>query len=418
MILLSLLQLTCPGIKNSLYFSKTVASAQRSKPLETHIASELPLRVTHVVHDLDGGGLESLVASMARLEAGTSVAVSVISLSGRVGRLGAAITPQLHHYLPMRSWPGISMLVPLGLARAIRRTRAEVIHVHSGCWYKASLAARLAGVPVVYTEHGREHYDPPLLQWLDRRAARRTAAVVAVSDRLAAYLARTLGVAPSRLHTVQNGVDTAVFTPGLPSAVLRERLGIPANALVVGSIGRLELVKAYTRLIDAVARLRESGSVARPVVGLIWGDGSERPTLEARIAERGLTGAFFLPGWTDDAAASHRLLDVFALTSLSEGASVSLMESLASGVTPLVMQVGANAEVVGPELAAQVVPDGDESAFGRVLEATLLDAARRERAGEAGRRRVVEHYSLQAMVASYERLYRAVRRPPTPGGAA
>jgi len=307
------------------------------------------------------------------------------------------------------------MVLPLGLARAIRRTRADVVHLHSGCWYKGSLAARLAGAGIVYTEHGREHRDPPLSQWLDRRAARRTDAVVAVSDRLARYLERVLGVPSSRLHTVQNGVDTTVFAPGAAPAALRQRLRVPADAFIVGSIGRLESVKAYTRLIDAVAALRSSAVLGRPVVGIIWGDGGERAALEAHIAARGLTGIVQLPGWTDDAVGCHRLLDVFALTSISEGASVSLMESLASGVAPLVMNVGANAEVVGPELAAQVVPDGDETAFTVALEATLRDATRRRHAGEAGRRRVVEHYSLDAMVAAYERLYRQCARPHRAG---
>jgi glycosyltransferase involved in cell wall biosynthesis len=373
------------------------------------------MRVTHVVFDLNGGGFESLIAAMARCEAGTSVSVSVISLSGRQGRVGASLAPLLDQYLVLRPWPAVSMLLPLGLARAIRRTRADVVHLHSGCWYKGSLAARLAGASVVYTEHGREHHDPWLTQWLDRRAALRTDAVVAVSDRLARYLARVLSVPSSRLYTVQNGVDTSVFSPGPPSAALRGRLGISPDALIVGSIGRLEGVKAFSRLIDAVASLRSSDALRRPVVGVIWGEGAERAVLEARISVRGLTGLFHLPGWTDDAAECHRLLDVFALTSLSEGASVSLMESLASGVAPLVMNVGANAEVLGPELAAQVVPDGDEVAFRSALEATLADAARRRTAGDAGRRRVIGHYSLHTMVAEYERLYRqcARKRPAT-----
>lgn len=370
-----------------------------------------PLRVTHVVHDLNGGGLETLIASMVRVQAGSSVCVSAIALSGRVGRVGAAITPLLDQYHVLKLWPGISMLWPRLLMSTIRSTRADVVHLHSGCWYKGSLAAQRAGVPVVYTEHGREHDDPPLVRWLDRRAARRTDAVVAVSGRLAAYVERTLGVSATRLHTIQNGVDTSVFTPGPAPAALRKRFGVPDDAYVVGSIGRLETVKAYERLIDAVAALRASRALGRPVVGVIWGEGAARASLTARIAERGLAAAFHLPGWTDSAAESHRLLDVFALTSRSEGASVSLMESLASGVTPLVMDVGANAEVVGPLLAPQVVPDGDEAAFSAALEATLRDAGRRARAGAAGRDRVVGHYSLAAMAAGYERLYREVARP-------
>jgi glycosyltransferase involved in cell wall biosynthesis len=348
---------------------------------------------------------------MARLEAGTSVTVSAISLSGRVGRVGAAITPILDQYHVLKLVPLASMVWPLRLAAIIRQTRANVVHIHSGCWYKGSLAAKHASVPVVYTEHGREHHDPPLRQWLDRRATRRTAAVAAVSDRLARYMERVLDVPSERMHVIQNGVDTDVFAPGPSAEALRARFGISAGVLVVGSIGRLEPVKAYTRLIDAVAAMR-SGSLGRPVVGIIWGDGSARNELEARIADRGLSGSFHLPGWTDDATQAHRLLDVFALTSLSEGASVSLMESMASGVAPLVMDVGANAEVVGAELKEQVVPAGDEAAFTAALEATLRDPARRAAAAAAGRRQVVARYSLAAMVAAYENLYRAVARPP------
>ena len=369
-------------------------------------AAERPLRVTHVVHDLNGGGLETLVADMARRQAGTGVVVSAISLSGRVGRVGQQIRPLLDQYHVLKLLPAVSMLWPSELAHTIRTTGAGVVHLHSGCWYKGSLAARLAGVPVLYTEHGREHHDPPLAKWLDRRAARRTDAVVTVSDRLARYMERVLGVPASRLQTIQNGVDTSVFTPGVAPTSLREQFGIPPEAMVVGSIGRLEPVKAYTRLIDAVATLRASNAVGRPVVGILWGEGSARAELEARVAERELGGVFHLPGWTEDARESHRLLDVFALTSLSEGASVSLMESLASGVTPLVMNVGANAEVVGPELANQVVPAADEAAFTAALIATLRDEARRARAAVAGRRHVESHYSLDTMLAAYERLYR------------
>ena len=232
--------------------------------------------------------------------------------------------------------------------------------------------------------------------------------MVTVSDRLARYLEEVVGVGAKRLRVIQNGVDTAVFAPGAAPAELRARVGIPSGALVVGSIGRLEPVKAYTRLIDAVAELRASEAVGRPVVGAIWGDGSERAALETRIAGLGLAGSFFLPGWTENAAASHRMLDVFVLPSVSEGASVSLMESLASGVTPVVTDVGASAEIVGPDLAGQVVPPGDQAAFTTLLGATLRDEARRRHAGELGRRHVVARYSLDAMVGAYERLYREV----------
>jgi glycosyltransferase involved in cell wall biosynthesis len=370
-----------------------------------------PLRVTHVVFDLDGGGMETLVASMARRQAAPGAGVSVVSLSGRVGRVGSAVATVLDHYELPRQWPGLSMLLPLAVARAIRRTRPDVVHIHSGCWYKGAMGARLAGAQaVIYTEHGREHDDPALARWIDRRASRLTNIVVTVSDRLAAYMERRVGIDRRRIRTVQNGVDTDVYAPGPGATALREQLGIPQGTLVVGSIGRLEAVKAYGRLVDAVAALNASGAVGRPVVGVVFGEGGERQPLERRARVGGDRPAFILPGWTTDAPVAHRLFDVFVLSSTSEGASVSLMESLATGVTPVVMDVGANAEIVGPDLASQVVPADNEDALRATLLATLTDQGHRQRLGKLGRQRVVEHYSLAAMVHSYQRVYREALR--------
>lgn len=362
------------------------------------------VRVTQIVFDLDGGGLETLVADMIRRFAGTSVVSSIITLGGRVGRIGATVRDLTHQYHVLRPVPIASMIAPLGLVRAIRVTRPDVVHLHSGAWFKPALAARLAGAPrVVYTEHGREHDDPALMRWLDRRASRLTDAVVAVSDRLREYLRDRVGIAPDRLITIPNGVDTARFTPGVAPDVLRAALRIPAGALVLGSVGRLEPVKAYERLVDAYARLRAE-PIGPPIILVLGGEGTARPALEAQAARLGVGDGVRLPGWVRPEDA-YRLMDVFALTSLSEGMSVSLLEAVASGVCPVVTDVGANAELLGPELAAQVVPAGDLEAFFAAVAATLRDPERRRRAAEVGRARVVRHFSLDAMIAGYGRLY-------------
>ena len=366
-----------------------------------------PLRVTQVVFDLEGGGLETVVASLVTRFAGTPVTMSVITLSGRVGRVGAGVRELTDQYLVLRPLSGLSMVAPVDLVRAIRRTRPDVVHLHSGAWYKPALASRLARVPrVIYTEHGREHYDPPLMRLVDRTAARWTSVVAAVSDRLARYLAEVVGIDARRIRTVPNGVDADRFAPGPSPADLRASLGIPAAARVVGSIGRLERVKAYERLVEAFARLRSRGVGGVPVYLVLCGDGSERAALERQAASLGVADAVRLPGWTDRPVNFYRLFDVFALTSRSEGASVSLMEAMACGAVPVVTDVGANAELLGPELVGQVVTDGDPDALVDVLSAALREPSRRADLAARARRRVVERYTLDDMVASYERLYR------------
>jgi glycosyltransferase involved in cell wall biosynthesis len=365
--------------------------------------------VAHVVFELDGGGMESIVAAMAERFAGTAVVMSVINLSGRVGRVGAAIRGCLDQYHVVRPVRGLSMVFPIELARRIRHTRAEVVHVHSGCWYKGSLAARKAGVQrVIFTEHGREFHDPFLGRWLDRRASQRTDSVVAVSEKLGRYLSTVVGVDPARVCMIENGVDTVGFTPGAPPDGLWEMLGIPRGAPVIGSIGRLEPVKGFDRLIDAFARLRSVEAVGPKPFLVICGEGGQRTALEAQVDRLGMADVVRLPGWTDKPADFYRLLDVFALTSHSEGTPLSLLEAMACGVTPVVTDVGANAEILGSDLAQQVMPTGDLTAFVRTLALSLGSAAQRNGVGDLARRRAVERYSLDRMIAEYECLYRGL----------
>jgi glycosyltransferase involved in cell wall biosynthesis len=364
-------------------------------------------RVTHVVWDLHAGGLESLVAALARrFAASGTVRTSVVTLSGREGRIGERIRPALEEIRVARMIPRLSMLRPAGLAREIRLTRADVVHLHSGSWYKGVRAARLAGVPrVIYTEHGREHHDPVFGRWLDRLASRRTDVVVAVSERLRRYLASVVGVDEQRIVTIVNGVDTELFQPGPPPEDLRSRLDIPQEAAVVGSVGRFDPVKDYGRLIEAVGLIRREGRLNRPIALVLCGDGPERAALTAWVAELGLSDIVRLPGWTDTPEAYYRLFDVFGLSSVMEGASVSLLEAMASGTAPVVTDVGANAALLGPRLASQVVPPGDINALVEVLSATLASPERRRAVGAESRRRVVAEYGLDRMADRYEEFY-------------
>jgi glycosyltransferase involved in cell wall biosynthesis len=310
----------------------------------------------------------------------------------------------------MRPLSGVSMVAPVGLVRCLRRIRPDVVHLHNGGWFKAAFAAHLAGVPrIVYTEHGREHDDPRLTRWLDRRASRWTDVVVAVSDRLRQYLQAVLHIPPDRIRTIENGIDVDAFAPGPRSRDLMDKLAIPRDALILGSVGRLEPVKAYERLIAAFARLRASGAVTQPMYLVIGGEGSERRALTDCAQRLGVADTVRLPGWVNGPGDLYRSLDVFALTSLSEGASLSLMEAMACGAAPVVMAVGANAQILGPELQHQVVAAGDVDALCRTIAATLQSRAGLERVRALARHRVTARYSLDRMITEYEDVYKTGR---------
>ena len=368
--------------------------------------SQPPIRVTHVVFDYNGGGLESLIAEMAARCHGSPLQFSLITLSGREGKLGASTRHIFDQFHVIRPVPALSLALPLRLAAAIRESRPDVVHLHTGAWYKGARAARLAGAKrVVYTEHGREHDDPGVKRWIDRRAAALTDAVIAVSGRLSRYLSRQVRIPTSKIRTIHNGVDTSYFTPGVPQSGFRQALGIPSDALVIGSVGRLEYVKGYDVLLEATALLRPR--LAQPFRIVLFGDGSQREELTARAARLGIDDITHLPGWTSQSGDAYRLIDLFALASRSEGQSVSLMEAMSCGVVPVVTDVGSNAEMLGPQLQSHVVP----SEAPQALANALLNAAESHRQsktiGAAMRARAVELYGLDRMVEQYEHVYRA-----------
>lgn len=366
------------------------------------------LHVVHVVFDLHGGGMETLVANLARRFQGR-VDVSVVSLSGRAGRVGARIQPLLREFHVLRPLRGLSLLAPIGLIRCLRAIKPDVVHAHSGAWFKAALAARLAGVPrVVYTEHGREHHDPMPDRWLDRLAASLTDAVIAVSDRLSTYLHTVIGVPRRKLRTVANGVDVVAFSDDRPPSSLRLAFGIEPDARIIGSVGRLQPVKSYHHLIEALALLRASPPGPDPIHLILAGDGPERARLERLAAELGVGTAVHFTGWTQHPIDCYHLFDVFALTSQSEGAPVSLMEAMACGIVPVVTRVGANAEILGPALAHQLVNVGDVPAIAEALRTTLT-TRNRLRLGALARRRIVDHYNLDQLVMQYEAVYRGMQ---------
>lgn len=368
-----------------------------------------PMRILHVIQNLNYGGMEKLMADLVRRIDHDRFESHVLALK-YLGRYSREMESHatLHVGPPMSR---LSLLRPQALARQLAALRPDLVHSHSGVWYKTARAARMAGVcRMVHTEHGQqpEGWVP---RFLDRRAAGLTDTIVAVSRPLRAFMARRLDWPEERIDVVTNGVDTEVFRPRPSNGAIRSELGLGPGRPIVGSIGRLEPVKGYETVLEAFSLLlREERD--RGAVLVIAGEGSARPELEALIDRLGLKGRVSLLGWRDDATQLYASFDCFVLGSWSEGTSVSLLEAMASGLAPVVTAVGGNPDVLGSELAAQAVPPGDASALANGI-AQVIDREAARRIGQLARRRVEGAFSLDAMVRRYERLYEAAWVSPS-----
>ena len=361
-------------------------------------------RVLHVVQNLNYGGMERLIADLARLADHARFEPHVLALE-YVGRFGDGMEAHARVHLapPMSRW---SLLRPAMLARTIREIAPDVVHTHGGVWYKAARAARMAGVPLlVHTEHGRRHPDPLDHRLIDGLAARHTDVVAAVSAPLAAYLEKHVVGGAASIIVVPNGVDTAAFRPRADGGALRRELGLSDDVPILGSIGRLEPIKGYEIAIRALALLDHHPIETPPPVLFVGGDGSERERLIGLAREMGVAERVILPGWRDDLHALHAGFTLFTMSSHSEGTSVSLLEAMSAGLCPVVTAVGGNADVLGPALAHRLVPPANPAALAAAWAAALSDDAARVRDARTARERVVERYSAEAMVRRYEAIY-------------
>jgi sugar transferase (PEP-CTERM/EpsH1 system associated) len=365
--------------------------------------------MSHVVHVIDSlavGGMENgvvnLLGALPREDRHT--VVTMTALGPLVERLPEGVTC---HCIGKR--PGIDLGAMLRLAALLRRLRPSIVHSRNWGAFDAVPAARLAGVSaVIHGEHGREAADPEGLDPRRRRLRRAFAPLVTrfvtVSFDLRQWLLTTIRLPAAKLVTIHNGVDVGRFAGGDRQAS-RRALRLPAHAVVVGTVGRLDPVKDHVGLLRAFSVLRSDQPAAELV---IVGDGPCRGELERAIQELGLTGHVHLLGMRQDVPRLLRAFDTFVLPSLAEGISNTVLEAMATGLPVVATRVGGNPELVEHGVTGALVPAGNPLVLAAALRCYVEDAALREAHGEAARRRVLQHFTLERMAQGYQDLYASV----------
>ena len=359
-----------------------------------------PLRIMHIVSRYGYGGMEVGVSKIVNGLDRSRFASSVCSTTR-----ATADRPPLRPDVPLHELnrrPGNDPRFVVDLIRLVRRERPDIVHTHAwGTLCEGLLAAKLGRVrTVVHGEHGTMELKGYNLR-VQRAAWHRVTQVLSVSSRLAGQMAAAVRFPRNRIEIIRNGVDVARFSSPNRAAA-RAALQLSETDVAIGTVGRLHPVKDQGNLVRA-AEILERASV--PVVTLIAGDGAERGSLEAEIRARGLTSRVRLIGHRSDVEHVFSALDIFALPSLSEGLSNTILEAMAAGLPVVATHVGGADELVTHDVTGLLVPRANAPSLAQALEALATNPTRRDAMGRAARDRAAGEFSVDRMVAQYGRLY-------------
>ena len=391
--------------------------------------SEAPPLVAHVVHTLRVGGMENGLVNLINRTPPGRLRHAVVCLTD-YDRFAERIEAPAVPVMGLGKREGKDPATYLKLWRALRRLAPDLVHTRNLATLEAQLPAALAGVPArVYGEDGRDMTDldggSRKYRWLRRAYRPLIHAYVPLSGDLEDYLRSGVGVPAGKITRIRNGVDVERFRPAkeederpYPPAFA------PAGTTVVGWVGRMEPVKAPMTLARAFVRAVTERPELRGSLRLAMiGDGTLYPEVRELLETAGMADLAWLPGARNDIAGLLRSLDVFALPSLAEGISNTVLEAMASGVPVVATRVGGNPELVAEGETGALVAPGDEEGLAAALTGYAGDPKARWEHGAAARRRAVRQFSIDAMVASYLALYerllggRQARAPETAGAS-
>ncbi|WP_019866624.1 TIGR03088 family PEP-CTERM/XrtA system glycosyltransferase [Methylovulum miyakonense] len=371
-----------------------------------------PPLVVHIIYRLGVGGLENGLVNLINTMPPEAYRHAIICLKdstdfkGRLRRDDVAVFEL--HKKDGQDWGSF-----VAMYRLLRELRPAIVHTRNLAAIEYQIPAFCAGVRGrVHGEHGWDVFDPDgtkvKYQWVRRVLDCFIQRFIPLSRHLESYLLDKVHVSPGKITRITNGVDTRIFYPR--SGQKQPLGGCPFPFMdtdwVIGTIGRMHGVKDQITLVKAfILACQHEPELGRRFKLVIIGDGPLRAQALALLETAGLSSQAWLPGARDDVAEIQRRLDIFVLPSQAEGISNTILEAMASGLPVIATEVGGNPELVIDGVTGWLTPANDAGSMAKHILAYIHDGGTLRRHGQQGYQRVLQNFSLTAMVANYQAVY-------------
>jgi len=378
-----------------------------------------PLKITYLLPNVESGGTEQHVLSLAGRIDRSRFSLSMVTTAG-----GGSLYDNFSATMPVtvlgeptssrrfRKGPLEHLRTIQVVARLLRRSPPDILHAYlPAANVIGPLAARLSGVPrVIVSKRALAEYKAhyPLLRRVEPLGNRLADVILVNSDAVRRDVERTERHWEGKFRKIYNGVAPIERWEPDETMAFRRGEGIPADALVALCVSNFYPYKGHEELVEAAARVvRRFPDVLFLLVGR---DSGTMEATRARIRERGIEGSVRFAGSRTDVPDILRASDLFVHPSREEGFSNAILEAMAAGLPVVACDVGGNPEAVVDGETGRLVPPRDPERLAGAMAELIGDESKRKVFGEAALRRVSERFSLDRMVGEMESLYKSLAR--------
>lgn len=367
--------------------------------------------VLHVMYRFDTGGLENGVVNLINHMPADAYRHAILALT-EVTDFRDRIHRSDVDFHSLHKPPGHGLWQYGKLYRLFRQLRPAIVHSRNLAALEVQVPAWAAGVPVrIHGEHGRDVEDLEGNNITYQRVRRLYKPFVhhyvALSRDLDAYLVGKVNVPREKITQAYNGVDTESFYHAANGPLSIAGCPFdPQQHWLVGTVGRMQAVKDQVMLAQAfVLALLQAPELKSRMRLIMVGEGPLRKKAQAVLDAAGVGHLAWLPGARNDVADIMRGLHAFVLPSLAEGISNTILEAMASGLPIVATAVGGNVDLVAHGQTGYIVPAADPQAMADQLISLASNPGAARSLGQAGRLRVLNSFSMQAMVSTYQGVY-------------
>lgn len=366
-----------------------------------------PVHICHIIYALKTGGLENGLVNLINHLPAEKFQHSIVCLTDfddfadRIKRDDVEI-------ISLHKNAGQDIGLYLKLYRVIKRMKPDVVHTRNMAAIEMQIPAFFAKVKVrVHGEHGWDISDPQgknkKYQWIRKVCSVVIHRFVPLSKELEAYLTDVVRVPPQKITRICNGVDSVRFSPNAVMDKMPFASSVSVNTVVIGYVGRMEVIKNPEVLARAFIALNKQ--LSKDVFLVMIGGGSQLKTVKSILENEQLLDKCWFPGDCPNVSSLMLGFDVFCLPSKAEGISNTLLEAMASGLPVVATKVGGNADIALDGETATLIESGHVDELVEALATYVNDAGLRKQHGKAGRQRIEKSLSLKQMVSNYEAMY-------------